>query len=396
MANFFHERLFKEPNSSYFLFGPRGTGKSTWLKRNHQQSLWIDLLDPPTFRSYVSRPELLIELVEANKDKKYVVIDEIQKVPDLLSVVHSLIEKKWGIHFILTGSSARKLKKTGVDLLAGRALIRTFHPFMAIEIKNEFNLEKALSYGMLPLVISSDVPKEVLKAYVATYLQQEVQAEGLVRNIGHFARFLEIISFSHGELINVSNIARDSEVERKLVISYLSILEDLLLSFTLPVFTKRAKRELVAHEKLYIFDPGVYRSLRPMGPMDRPELADGHALEGLVGQHLRAWIAYSGRDCKLYFWRTRHGVEVDFIIYGEDTFSAFEVKSSKRISPEDVRALKAFKEDYPNANVCLIYTGHERLLVNSILCIPCTEFLLNLDPQKQFSTELGTMKTLNQ
>ncbi len=382
MTNSFRERLFKEPNSSYFLFGPRGTGKSTWLKRQHQNSLWLDLLDPLTFRSYVARPELLIELVEANKDKKYVVIDEIQKIPDLLSVVHSLIEKKWGIHFILTGSSARKLKSTGVDLLAGRALIRTFHPFMAIEIQDAFSLEQALIYGMLPLVVSSSEPKEVLKAYVAMYLQQEVQAEGLVRNIGHFARFLEIMSFSHGELINVSNIARDSQVERKLVISYLSILEDLLLSFTLPVFTKRAKRELVAHEKFYIFDPGVYRSLRPMGPLDRRELVDGHALEGLVGQHLRSWIAYSGRDCKLYFWRTRHGVEVDFIIYGEDTFSAFEVKSSKRISTEDIRSLKSFKEDYPEAQVCLLYAGQERLIVNGILCLPCAEFLRNLDPQQ--------------
>lgn len=388
MTGSFQERLFKEPNSSYFLFGPRGTGKSTWLKRKYQQSLWIDLLDPSTFRSYVSRPELLMELVEANRDKKYVVIDEIQKVPDLLSVVHSLIEKKWGIHFILTGSSARKLKRAGVDLLAGRALMRTFHPFMAIEIKNQFNLEKALSYGMLPLVIFSDDPKDVLKAYVATYLQQEVQAEGLVRNIGHFARFLEIISFSHGELINVSNIARDSEVDRKLVISYLSILEDLLLAFTLPVFTKRAKRELVAHEKLYIFDAGIYQSLRPTGPMDKRELINGHALEGLIGQHLRAWIAYSGKDYKLYFWRTRHGVEVDFIIYGEDTFFAFEVKSSKRIFPEDVRALKTFKEDYPESTVCLVYGGEERLMVNGIFCIPSTEFLLNLDPQKPLKSLL--------
>lgn len=382
MGNSFQERLFEEPKSSYFLFGPRGTGKSTWLRRSHQQSLWIDLLDPPTFRRYVARPELLRELVEANRDKKHVVIDEVQKIPELLSVVHSLIEEKWGMQFILTGSSARKLKQTGVDLLAGRALMRTFHPFMAVEIRNEFNLENALTYGMLPLVIASEDPKEVLKAYIATYLQQEVQAEGLVRNIGHFARFLEIISFSHGELINISNISRDSEVERKVVITYLSILEDLLLSFTLPVFTKRAKRELVAHEKLYIFDPGVYRSLRPMGPMDRPELVDGHALEGLVGQHLRAWIAYSGSNCKLYFWRTRHGVEVDFILYGENTFSAFEVKSSKRVSPDDVKALQAFKEDYPDASVCLLYAGHERLMVKGILCIPCSEFLCNLDPRE--------------
>lgn len=208
-----------------------------------------------------------------------------------------------------------------------------------------------------------------------------MQAEGLVRNIGDFARFLEFICFSHGELINISNIARECELERKVVSSYLSILEDLLLSFSLSVFTKSAKRELVVHQKLYLFDAGVFRSLRPNAPLDSVEELDGHALEGFVAQHLRAWIAYSGKICGIFFWRTRHGLEVDFILYGDDIFIAIEVKNTKRVFQKDIKSLKAFKEDYPECTPCLIYRGETRLMIDGILCIPCTEFLLNLDPK---------------
>ena len=290
----FRQRLFKEPSTSYFLFGPRGTGKSTWLRKFHQNAFWIDLLDPSIFRRLSARPEFLRDLFSANLLKKTIVIDEIQRVPELLTMVHSLIEEKLGKQFILTGSSARKLKRAGVDLLAGRALVCTFHPFMAVELQNDFNLNNALEYGTLPLIMAADHPKKVLDAYAGTYLQEEVQAEGLVRNVGDFARFLEVISFSHGEQLNISNISRECEVERKIVTNYVSILEDLLLSFQLPVFTKRAKREMSQHAKFYFFDAGVYRFLRPTGYLDSKEEGDGHALEGLVAQHLFSWIAYSG------------------------------------------------------------------------------------------------------
>lgn len=378
----FHDRLFQEPKGSYFLFGPRGTGKSTWLQKYHANALWIDLLHAVTFREFTTRPERLQELVEANSQQT-VVIDEIQRVPELLSMVHSLIEQKLNKRFVLTGSSARKLKRTGVDLLAGRAVLRTMHPFMAKEIGDQFQLENALKFGMLPLVLASDDPQDTLNSYAATYLQEEVQAEGLVRNVGEFARFLEIIAFSHGQQININNIAQECQVERKIVSSFITILEDLLLSFQLPVFTKRAKRELSSHPKLYLFDAGVYRSLRPKGPLDRKEEMDGHALEGLVAQHLRAWIGYSGRECQLYFWRTRHGVEVDFVLYGEENFYAIEVKNGIKVSPQDIKSLKSFRDDYPECTPYLVYRGKDRLMIDGILCIPCQEFLLQIDPEKE-------------
>jgi len=376
-------RYFKAPKESFFMFGPRGTGKSTWLRTKMKSALWIDLLEPDLFRSYSARPERLRELVLANRDKRIIVIDEIQKVPDLLSVVHLLIEKKQGWQFILTGSSSRKLKRTGVDLLAGRVLKLTLHPFMAAELGKKFNLKKALKIGTLPLVVAALEPEKVLKTYSALYVREEVQMEGLVRNISGFSRFLEAVSFSHGAVLNVSNVARECEIERKVVEGYISILEDLLLSFRLPVFTKKAKRATAAHPKFYYFDTGVFRSLRPTGPLDRPEEIEGCALEGLVAQHLISWNAYRGEKNKIYYWRTRSGVEVDFIVYGEEVFWAIEVKNTSRIRKEDLNSLRAFIEEYPQSNAFLLYRGKERLLRKGVLCIPCEEFIMKLNPQKK-------------
>ena len=376
-------RYFKCPKESFFMFGPRGTGKSTWLRTKMKSALWIDLLEPDLFRSYSARPERLRELVLANRDKRIIVIDEIQKVPDLLSAVHSLIEKKQGWQFILTGSSSRKLKRTGVDLLAGRVLKLTLHTFMAAELGNKFNFKKALKIGTLPLVVAALEPEKVLKTYSALYVREEVQMEGLVRNISGFSRFLEAVSFSHGAVLNISNVARECEIERKVVEGYISILEDLLLSFRLPVFTKKAKRATAAHPKFYYFDTGVFRSLRPSGPLDRPEEIEGCALEGLVAQHLISWNAYRGEKNKIYYWRTRSGVEVDFIVYGEEVFWAIEVKNTSRIRKEDLNSLRAFIEEYPQCNAFLLYRGKERLLRKGVLCIPCEEFIMKLNPQKK-------------
>jgi len=312
--------------------------------------------------------------------EKTVVIDEIQKIPHLLDLVHRLIEEKGGWQFILTGSSSRKLKQSGIDLLAGRALLCWLHPFMAAELGDHFSFDGALQTGLLPIVLDSDNPDRILRTYAALYLREEVQMEGLVRNIGNFSRFLEAVSFSHASLLNISNVARECEVERKVVEGYLGILEDLLLGFRVRVFTKRAQRALVAHPKFYLFDTGVYRSLRPKGPLDRPEEIAGQALEGLVGQHLRAWIDYSENDFSLYFWRTRSGVEVDFIVYGSENLYAIEVKNSARIHPKDLNALKSFKQDYPRSKAYLLYRGKERLMRHDILCMPCEEFLRVLRP----------------
>lgn len=375
-------RILKSPDGSFFLLGPRGTGKSTWTQAMFPKALRIDLLDQSLCRTYHAHPELLRDRVQALTDRSIVIIDEIQKVPDLLPVVHALIEEKRGWRFVMTGSSARKLKRTGADLLGGRAFSETLHPFMASELGSLFQLDRALRWGLLPVVWASKSPQKVLSAYADLYLREEVQMEGLVRRIGAFARFLEAISFSHASPLNVSNVSRECQVERKVVEGYVGVLEDLLLSYRLPVFTKRAKRELVGHDKFYYFDAGVYQALRPRGPLDRSEEIDGHAFEGLIGQHLRAWIAYGGADHSLSYWRTRHGVEVDFIVYGPRGLWAIEVKNTDRFRPEDIRGLQAFREDYPEAKTLLIYRGRERWRRHGISVIPAPEWLASLKPRQ--------------
>ncbi|HEV8051759.1 MAG TPA: AAA family ATPase [Parachlamydiaceae bacterium] len=369
------QRSLQEPGQSFFLLGPRGTGKTTWIRDHFKDAVWIDLLLPNEMHFYGAHPERLVNTVEGAGDCKTIVIDEIQKVPELLSVVHHLIEQKKGYNFILTGSSARKLKRTGVDLLAGRALLKFMNPFTASEMGALFSLEKALEIGMLPLVWDNPTPHAVLKTYTALYLKEEVQAEGLVRNIGDFARFLEIISFSHGASLNLNNIATECAVSRSTVSNYLQILEDMLLGYTINVFTKRAQRALTSHPKFYLFDAGVFQALRPKGPLDRPEEIHGAALEGLVAQHLKAWIDEQKESYELSFWRTRGGLEVDFVIYGEKQFWAIEVKNSATISRSDLSGLKAFGKDYPEAKLFLLYRGTRRLLQDNILCIPVSEFL---------------------
>ncbi len=375
-------RLFKAPKESFFLFGPRGTGKSTWLRQTFSDAIYVDLLDQEAFRTYLARPERLGEVVAGSPQAKTVIVDEIQKVPSLLNEVHRLIEAqdKRRLQFILTGSSARKLKRDGTDLLAGRAVLKTLHPFLAAELGGKFDFVRSLKMGMLPLVLGAAEPIETLKSYVSLYLREEVQAESLVRNVGNFARFLEAMSFSHASLLNTSAVARECQVNRKTVEGFIEVLEDLLLGFRLQVFSKRAQRKLVQHPKFYYVDAGVFRSIRPKGPLDSPEEVGGACMEGLVAQHLRAWIAYSKCEHALHFWRTKAGLEVDFVVYGEDTFLAIEVKRSRTISRKDVRPLLAFRKDYPQAKVCLLYGGKERLNVNGVLCLPCEEFLRNLLP----------------
>ena len=376
----FVTRVFDPPKQSYYLFGPRGTGKSAWTNRFYANSLRVDLLQPDQRRRYEARPERLRELVAATTAGTTVVIDEVQRAPELLSVVHALIEEKRDWQFVLTGSSARKLRKTGVDLMGGRAVVRDLNPFIAMELGSRFDLDTALCQGMLPLVWDADDPRDTLQGYIGSYIREEVQAEGLVRNLGAFSRFLESISFSHAQLLNISNVARECEIERKTVEGFVGILEDLLLGFRLPVFSKRAGRATVVHPKFYYFDCGVFRSVRPAGPLDRPEEIGGAALEGLVAQHLRAWVTYGDREHELHFWRTRGGSEVDFVIYGPEVFHAIEVKHADRVYRQDLRGLQAFRDDYPEAGLSLVYRGTDRLVIDGVTCIPCDEFLLNLSP----------------
>lgn len=372
-------RFFRPPPRSFFLFGPRGTGKTTWLRDRLPDALWVNLLQPDVYRRMAARPERLRELVLGAPERDAVVIDEVQRVPELLNVVHDLMEGGPPRRYVLTGSSARKLRRGGVDLLSGRAVVRTLHPFMGAEWPG-FTLERSLEVGLLPLVVASDAPEDTLRAYATLYLEQEVKAEGLVRNVGQFARFLEAVSLSHAAVLNVSSVARDAQANRRTVAGFLEVLEDLLLCFRLPVFTRRAKRKTAAHPKLYLFDAGVFRSLRPRGPLDRPEEIGGAALEGLVAQHLRSWAAYSEADVDLFTWRTRAGLEVDFVLYGPDAFWAVEVQNSRQVRPKDLRGLRAFLEDYPESRALLLYRGSYRLRKGEILCVPVEEFLQELRP----------------
>ena len=253
----------------------------------------VNLLRPEVCRDLTARPERLYEMVDGNPARRDVVVDEVQRVPELLHVVHDLLERPDAPRFVLTGSSARKLRRGGVNLLAGRATLRTLHPFMAAELE---------------------------------------------------------------------------------------VLEDLLVAYRLPVFTKRALRATVAHPKFYFFDAGVYRSLRPTGPLERPSEIDGAALEGLVAQHLRAWIAYTPEAHELFYWRTRSGVEVDFVVYGSTHFFAVEVKNSDRVRRDDLRGLLAFRKDYPECRPILLHRGPGRLEIDAIPCWPVEDFLGGLRP----------------
>jgi predicted AAA+ superfamily ATPase len=383
------KRFFHPPKHSFFLFGPRGTGKSTWMRALFPDALYLNLLLSTLREKFRAYPDELIKEVAALPKPAVVIIDEIQKVPDLLAVVHTLIEEKLGLQFILTGSSARKLKRGGADLLGGRALIKHLDPFMAAELGEKFTLEKALKMGMLPLVWESDEPEEVLSTYTSVYIDEEVQAEALVRNVGQFARFLHVISFSHAQVLNINNIARESSVKRHTVDNFIGILEDLLLASRLDVFSHRAQRELSQHPKFYLFDAGIFRALRRMGPGDSVPEMEGAALEGLVLQHLRAWSHYTKGRHDLHFWRTKAGLEVDFIIYGEKGFWALEVKNSRTVSPDDVRGLLHFTQDYPDAKPLILYRG-PKIEYKNVLCLPVEQFLKQLQPNGPIlSPEIG-------
>ncbi len=368
------KRHIKIPKGSFFLFGPRGTGKSTFVKELiDDKTLYVDFLDPEIFRTFSAFPEILLRTIDAKKPVQ-VIIDEVQKVPQILEVVHKVMEES-SIRFILTGSGARKLKRSGADLLGGRALYYRMHPFTAGELGDAFSLDKALQTGLIPVVERSTDPSATLSAYIDIYLREEIQAEGMVRNLGTFSRFLEIVSFSHGCVLNVSNIARECQAGRALVTGYIDILDDLLLSYRLPVFARRAKRKTSSHPKFYLYDNGLYRRLRQRGPLDTEPEISGPALEGLTGQHLMAYSDYALPGTRLYFWRSLAGNEVDFVLYGGNTFTAIEVKNAKVLNPVDYNGLTSFSDDYPEARLVLLYRGQVLMKHKNILVVPVEIFL---------------------
>lgn len=361
---------------SIFIFGPRGTGKTLWIKTHLHDVLYLDLLNSDIYNDLLANPSRLEQRIPKDY-QQYIVIDEVQKIPELLNEVHRLIETN-GYRFILTGSSARSLRRKGVNLLAGRALSYTMHPLTCYELGEDFSLESALKFGLLPSVFHVSDPRHYLETYITTYLREEVLQEGLLRNLNQFARFLETASFSQGQVVNMSQVARETAIDRKLVNNYFDILEDLLIGYWLPVFTKRAKRRLIASPKFYLFDTGVYRVLRPRGPLDSPEEIDGASLETLFLAHLRAVNDYFRLGYKLFFWRTSNNVEVDFVVYGERGLFAFEIKRSRHVSRTDLNGLKAFLEDYPMAKCFHLYGGDHEEYYGNIHVMPFSQGLHEL------------------
>ena len=362
-----------EAGQSFFLFGPRGTGKTTWLKQRFPNALYLDLLDHALYLDLLTRPHRLRELIPPRHDD-WIVLDEVQRVPLVLNEVHRLIETERR-RFILTGSSARSLRRHGVNLLAGRARTHHLYPLTAVEAGADFSLERAVVHGQLPSVYTQPDPAGYLASYVESYLRQEVIEEGRTRNLAAFGRFLESASFSQAALLNVAEVARDVGVDRKTAVAYFDLLEDLLIATRVPVFTRRARRRMTAHPKFFLFDAGVYRTIRPTGPLDRPEEIDGAALETLVHQELRAHIAYRPLDLKLFTWRTAAGAEVDFVAYGGDGLFAVEVKRGRVIRPRELRGLAQFRDDYPMARGVLLFGGERREHRDGIELLPVAEAL---------------------
>jgi predicted AAA+ superfamily ATPase len=372
----FKRSIIIPQDKSFFLFGPRGTGKTTWVKNNFPSALYIDLLEAEIYNELLANPQRLEKMI-GSAGAQRIIIDEIQRIPALLHEVHRLIEAKKH-RFILTGSSARKLRAKGVNLLAGRALNLTMPPLTAQELGKDFNLDQSLRFGRFPAVFQEADPKAYLKSYVHTYLDEEVRQEGLTRNMAAFARFMESASFSQGAVLNISEVARECSVERKVVEGYFSILEDLLIAFRVPVFTKKAKRKLIAHPKFFFFDVGVYRTIRPTGPLDRPEEIEGSALETLVFQELNSLNKNMNLDYQIYYWRTFNQTEVDFVLYGERGIKGFEVKRTAKVRLKELQGLKLFLKDYPMAKAFYLYGGNRYYQEGNIEIIPVQDALVKL------------------
>ncbi len=381
----FNRVLSPDKFKSYFLFGPRQTGKSTFVKSLITgKDLYIDLLPQRNFLNYAKNPGRVREEILAHlkrNDNPLCIIDEIQKIPALLDEVHELIESK-GIRFILTGSSARKLRRGGANLLAGRAYTYYLFPLTFTEIGDRFDLDKALSIGTLPVLWGSrkEDPYEFLRSYTETYLKEEVAAEGLVRNIGPFAQFLDIAAANDGETVNFNNIARECAVSVKTVQQYYQILEDTFLAFRLPAWTKSERRRLVSHPRYYFFDTGVTNSLaHTLTDQLNPKIF-GRRFEQFVISQLVAFIHYNRLDCQLYYWRTNHGAEVDVLLCtGNRMICALEIKSSQNIARERLKGLKSFMEDNPGVPAYVLgYRQNIRQLQNDITVINWDAFILEL------------------
>jgi predicted AAA+ superfamily ATPase len=326
---------------SYFLFGARSTGKSFWIKRNINEKnvFYINLLANDFYLRLVENPTLLENLIEESKQKT-IVIDEIQKIPSLLNEVHRLIEEK-NYKFLLTGSSARALKRGHANMLGGRAAVLNFYPLSYSEI-SDFNLEKFLTFGGLPRVYLSDDPLLELDSYLTTYIEQEIKLEANIRKLPPFHRFLKSAALNNSELISYANISSDSAVPASTVKEYYRVLEDSLIGYTLEPWLESQKRKAIQTSKFYFFDPGVCHSILGTKLLDRNTNEWGKSFEQFILMELKCYISYRQKRKSLHFWRSVNKQEVDFIV-GDEV--AIEVKSTKRVTQKNLTGLNALKEE---------------------------------------------------
>lgn len=369
-------RLKEIEEDSLFLWGTRQTGKSTLLKALFPQARLYDLLKTDVRMAFQLRPALLREECEMLDEGELVIIDEVQKVPALLDEVHWLIEN-CGLRFILSGSSARKLRRSGANLLGGRALRRTLFPLVSAEIP-DFDLNRALNNGMLPrhyLVANAD---KRLQSYIGDYLQQEIVEEAVVRQLDAFTRFLQVAAITNAEIVNYSNIAQDCGISSKTVKEYFTILEETMLGFYLPAYTKITKRRVLQSPKFYYFDVAIPNHLLRRTPIQPGTDVYGHTLEHLVIQELRAFLSYNyGDDKRLSYWHTLDNkYEVDAVI--GDAEVGIEVKSSNKITSHDTKGLKVFGEEFPQSKRILLSMEERPRMLNGIEIWPVSQFLSRL------------------
>ena len=369
-------KLEEVENDSLFLWGSRQTGKSTLLKALFPKARLYDLIKTDIRAALQLRPALLREKCEMLDEGELVIIDEVQKVPALLDEVHWLMENK-GLRFILSGSSARKLRRSGANLLGGRALRRTLFPLVSAEIP-DFSLDRALNNGMLPRHYLVANPAKRIQAYIGDYLQQEIVEEAIVRQLDSFTRFLQVAAISNAEIVNYTNIAQDCGISAKTVKEYFTILEETMLGFYLPSFTQTVKRRVIQSPKFYYFDVAIPNHLLHRTPLKQGTDTYGHALEHLVIQEMRAYLSYNfGEDKKLSYWHTLdNNYEVDAVIGAAEM--AVEIKSSKNIASNDMKGLKAFGEEYPAAKLILLSLEDRPRKQNDIEIWPVCDFLERL------------------
>jgi len=364
-------QITNELDASIFLFGARQTGKSTILRQQFPQAIYIDLLDTEIKARFSRRPVLLYEMLNDKPENTLVIIDEIPEVPELLNEVHRLISER-NLLFILCGSSARKLKRRGKNTLGGRALPVYLYPFVSAEL-DDFDIDRAVNYGMLPPHYLAKNPSRLLSAYIQVYLKEEIKEEALVRNLNSFQRFLEIAALTNGEMINNNNIAQDCGVSATTVSSYFDILEDTLIGYRIPAFRKVMKRRLMQAPRFYYFDVGVANHLLHRKEMVRGTEEYGHAFEHLVIQELYAYLKYNHSEEQLSYWRTYTGIEVDAVI--GDARVAIEIKSVEEVMNKHLKGLKTFGEEYPQSRRIIVSLDRINRVIGDVECLYIKDFL---------------------